>query len=249
MLVAIVASGGALALATSPASASIITPPPPGAHGQYGGGASADFSYGPAPFYTQMGRNLVIEAPGFVPGTSVSTAWRDGTASTAWTNGPSIAASNPTGTITSMPRSTCGHAIQVRFTGGVSDVNNGTWTTVPYTEFATTSENCGPMVWLTSTGIAGDGFTPSGQVRVQTFDRYGVTLSTQTTTATPSSVTRCGPVGLFPNCFTFHLTTGGQIDVANALNTGTPCQLLPQSYTGTDLATGEYDKNSGVCFQ
>jgi hypothetical protein len=248
VLLAIAASGGALALAASPASATIITPPPPGAHGEYGG-ASPDFSYGPAPFYTQMGRNITLGAPGFVPGTSITTAWRGGTASTAWTNGPSIAASNPTGTITSMPRSTCAHVIQVRFTGGVSNVNNGTWTTVPYTEFASTAENCGPTVWLTSSGIEGDGFTPSGQVRVQTFDRNGATLSTQTTTATPSSVTRCGPLGLFPNCITSHLTTGGQIDVANALNTGTPCRLLPQRYSGTDISTGEYDKESDVCFQ
>lgn len=212
-------------------------------------GTTGDFSYGPAPFYTQMWRNITIGAPGFVPGTTITTAWRDATASTAWTNGPSIAASNPTGTITSMPRATCGHAIQIRFTGGVSDVNNGVWTTVPYTEYATTTENCGPMVWLTSSGVARDGFTPSGQVRVQTFDRNGATLSTQTTTATPSSVTRCGPLGLNPGCFTLYLTTGGQIGVANALNTGTPCQLLPQSYSGTDLTTGESGKDSDICFQ
>lgn len=247
------ASRGALALAASPASASIITPRPPAAHGEPGGGASADFSYGAAPFHTQMGRNITVGAPGYVPGTSVSTAWRGATASTAWTNGPSIAASNASGTNTLMPRPTCRHPIQVRVTREIDDWNNGTITgLVSYTGFATTTENCGPIVWLTSSGIEGDGFTPSGQVRVrvQTFDRNGARpLSTQTATATPRSVTRCGPLDLLPNCITLHLTTGGQLDVANALNAGISCQLLPQSYSGTDMSTGEYDKESDVCFQ
>jgi hypothetical protein len=254
-MVAVVAAAGAtFALGAAPALATtLIQPNPISAYIETGYGALNDFSY--TSTHGQMARNLKVYASLWAPNSTVTYSWKDVTTGGGWNAGGSV--TNLIGwdsTITGIPRSTCGHLLEVQASGktGVYGPNGADYSTLyPVTETTQVAMNCGPQVWLSSSGIEGDGFTPSGQVNIQTYSNTA-TLTSQNATATPNFVKHCTnapPLGKV--CFNAPAPGGGQVDVSNALNQTTDCgqSHAAVGYEGYDDTTGLFDNRSAVCFQ
>ncbi len=184
---ALAAVGGTLVIAATPAFATPIfayTPMQPYIASDSGlmvGAAAGDFSY--TSTGAPMARNVFVQADSVAPSSAVTFSWRDATAGGLWQQGPTSTSYalgpgySAGATITDIPSSACGHTLQVEATGQTGETDgSGTPSYSPLYSFTTPPdsivENCGPAVWLTSTGsyytgIAGDGFTPGGQVDVK----------------------------------------------------------------------------------
>jgi hypothetical protein len=226
-----------------------------------------DFSYTPAG--ASMARNVAVTMGFVAPNTTVTFSWRDETSGGSWQQGPvstSVAEQGlpsynlASAVMTNIPASTCGHTLQLEAAGetGVYGTAGPNYSTLyPVTTPPTTIvESCGPALWLTessgtATGVAGDGFTPGGQVTVsgsgpQLSPEHCITLMNRTTcvawpwndsvTATTTTFRlNCTTVG-GPRCYTSVAQPGGDISVTFP----NPIQLCSgnvNNYSAVDVST------------
>jgi hypothetical protein len=246
--------GGTLGIAATPAFAA--TPLYFGVSvGIMVGGSATSFGVaGPDFSYTSTGqpmaRNIGVYLYNLAPNSTASIAWRDETVGGSWQSGTSTTnevAWSPgfygaSAVIEDIPSSTCGHTLQIEATG-----ETGIWvppalpnysTLYPVTSSpASVVEHCGPSVWISgssggyATALAGDGFTPGGQVAIsgtgpdlshmfcyfRLGGRYCVTIPwSKTVTATTTRLgLHCvsGPLP-GPHCWRYVTQAGGSISVA-----------------------------------
>jgi len=106
------------------------------------------------------------------------------------------------------------------------------------------------MLWLTSTGLAGDGFTPGGTATITISSPTGAQLSSQREVAgnvtgglvcfySPSGTKICHDVP-------YNYSNLGQVSETTSL-VGLPC--TDNTITATDLTTGESYTSSPSCSQ
>lgn len=250
---------GGVATFAGPASASPITPivsaclstgsigwPP----GTYSGSAFSGLCHGTDDFsYTSTGqqeaRNVVVSADDFPPNTTVQFGWRDATVNGPWNDVPAVLVDGPNGSyldgfgtdsLTGIPRSACGHTLQVSATGQV-------WQGYGYTSetgYATIAENCGPMVGWSNGVLSGDGFTAGGNVQVYVVQTGKGEIYSQVVPATKeAALPRCFRSGLGFVCDgVLILTPPGEISVSNLPVPTGPCGQVTDTYTARDSDTG-----------
>jgi hypothetical protein len=230
--------GAAAFVSATPAFAAIT----PLVNARLAQGNASDFSY--TSTGQQMARNVNVDAFIIESNTTARYAWRDQTAGGPWNQGPSVVATvaNDAGaTITAIPASTCGHTLQVSVTGEEWQGNG--YATV--TGYATVGENCGPIVvWNSSNGFFGDGFSAGGSVLVYVQNQNYSVISSSIVMATLERFVPgiCVPVGVLPHVHLvceppWLLTPPGDINVTN-LPVPTTCGVT-YSYTLYDLVSGD----------
>ena len=263
---AIAVLGGTLGIAATPAFANAVLQP--GIISSLQVGTAYDFSY--TANGQQMARNIDLQAGWFAPNTTVHFSWRDATNGGPWVAGPSSTATVPSSLasyyaitnvvpVTAIPSSACGHTLQIEGQGKTGTYNGLDYTTANYsalypaTASATIIDDCGPKVWLTATGIAGDGFTPGGPASIMTFGRstsanqMGPMLTWQSTPATKqTNGLRCFRRNVGFSCVVVVLVPGGLVNITNPLTTSDSF-CSGETYEGYDPSTNLSDTESVIC--
>jgi len=149
-----------------------------------------------------------------------------------------------------IPRNACDRPLRVEVTLGGTQVGPGVVSGGVTTYSDMLTDYCGPMIAMSAGGVIGDGFTPGGQVQVETW------LGTQVVTASdyPSSPTLVRSSGTTtlslssPRLSTVNLApvapTPGRITTTL---TGPCISAFPSVYRATDLATAVTVENSIRC--
>jgi hypothetical protein len=147
-------------------------------------------------------------------------------------------------------RNACDRPLRIEVTLGGTQVGPGVVSGGVTTYSDMVTDYCGPMIAMTAGGVVGDGFTPGGQVQVQTW------VGTQVVTASPAqwsptlvrspgtSVVPFSPARLRTVDLAPVAPTPGRITTSL---TGPCINAFPSVYNATDLATNVTVENSIRC--
>jgi hypothetical protein len=147
-------------------------------------------------------------------------------------------------------RSACDRPLRIEVTLGGTQVGPGVVSGGVTTYSDTLTDYCGPMIAMSAGGVIGDGFTPGGQVQVQTW--VGSQLVTASDSPLSPTLVRSSGMSLASFAPT-RLRTVDRAAVAptpgriTTTLTGPCINAFPSVYSATDLATNVTVENSIRC--